>query len=95
MIPIGNSTITTVNAGNPASDQVVAANTARLHLTIHNTSDTDVYLAEGVAAEIGKGFMLLAAGANVYETGANNVIFTGAINSICSVGSKALAVKEN
>jgi len=95
MVVIGDSAIKTVVAGNTATAQVVAANSARTHLTIQNVSDTDVYLAEGTAAVSGQGFLLLAAGANIYVTGENGVIYMGAVNSITSAGSKALSVKEN
>ena len=95
MIVLGNSTVTTVNAGNAASTLVVAANAARDHLTIQNMSDTVVYLSEGTPAENVKGFVLLSAGANIYVTGENGVVFKGAIYSFVTGASKALMVKEN
>ena len=71
---------------------IIAANTARKYLAIVNDSDEAVYLGLGVSAVMNKGIRLNPNG-GTFEINALNLC-TGAINGICTSGSKNVTVTE-
>jgi len=72
----------------------VAANADRLYALLINNSDEVIYLKIGVAAVLNQGIRLNANGGS-YELSKRlgNLTF-GAINAICTSGSKVLLVTE-
>jgi len=88
---VTTSTIDGVTVGNTTTE-VVAANTARKLLSLVNDSDEAIYIAIGTPAVMNKGARLNANGGtyNVPES----ILIRGAVNAICSSGSKNLTVLE-
>lgn len=67
---------------------VLASNPLRKHVTIINSSDTNIWLGFGQAAVVGQGIFLEANG-GAYEIDGHN-LYTGAIYGIhAGVGSKS------
>lgn len=90
-LPIGNTVGTSPTAS--TSDAVaLAANASRKFAVITNRGASDVYLAFGVAAEVGKGIYLKAAGGSLVID--RNNLFLGAVHCIATSGTSALSVAE-
>ena len=85
------STSGAVTVGN-TDTSVLAANNSRKSATFVNDSDESIYLQLGAAAVLNEGIRLNAAGGS-YEINHTN-LFTGAVNAICTSGSKVLTVTE-
>ncbi len=71
---------------------ILVANASRTHAIVVNDSDEVIYLGLGVAAVLNRGIRLNAAG-GWYEITLTN-LFKGAINAICTSGSKVATVTE-
>lgn len=84
MRPLRNSTNGTASMG-AASAVVLAANSTRKYACIVNASDVGVWLGFGVAAVIGTGIYLAAAGGQ-YEIDDDN-LWQGAIYGIAATGT--------
>ena len=85
------STSGAVTVGNTTTS-VLASNPDRKSATFVNDSDEAIYLQLGANAVLNEGIRLNAAGGS-YTIDHNN-LFTGAVNAICSSGSKNLVVTE-
>lgn len=72
----------------------LAANTDRLYALFENDSDEAIYLKVGVAAVMNQGIRLNAYGGSYEMSGALGNLNTGAVNGICTSGSKVLLVVE-
>jgi hypothetical protein len=72
-----------------ASGLVAAANAARRSLVLTNDSDAAIYLGYGVAAVVGSGVRLNAAGGSVEV-----MPFAGAVYAIAGGANKNLCVVE-
>ena len=70
----------------------LAANAGRKTATFVNDSDEVIYLQLGADAALNEGIRLNASGGS-YEINHTN-LYTGAVNAICSSGSKELLVTE-
>ena len=87
------TTITTTNATvGSSTTQILASNSNRIYAIIVNDSDETIYLALSDSAEMNKGIRLGANG-GTFEIN-NNKHFTGAINAICTSGSKNVTITE-
>lgn len=84
-------THSTVTVGN-SSTSVLTADEDRAYCLLQNDSDETIYLKFGAAGELNKGIRLNANGGQYEISGANNNLYTGAINAICTSGSKKLLV---
>lgn len=76
--------------------EVLAANNDRSFARFSNDSDEVIYLALGAAAVANKGIRL-APGTTAYDSSFelnSTNLFKGAVNAICSSGSKILCVVE-
>jgi hypothetical protein len=96
----GGAESTTTGAENvsvgSSSTAVVSANVARKGFVCVNDSDEVIYLGLGEDAVMNKGIRLNASGGS-YElpiSGKMGTTFLGAINAICSSGSKVLTYAE-
>lgn len=83
------ATTTSVTVGD-TSTAVVASNGERIKVILINDSNETIYLAYGADAVANQGVRLNASGGSIVEGE-----FTGAINAICSSGSKNLTVIDH
>ena len=72
----------------------LAANTSRLWALFVNDSDETVYLKLGAAAALNQGIRLNANGGTFEMSVSLGNLYTGAVNAICTSGSKKLLVTE-
>jgi len=84
-------TNTSVTVG-ATTTEVLAENSTREYALFVNDSDEVIYLALGGDAVLNKGIRLSASG-GVFELNSTNM-YKGAINAICTSGSKNLCVVE-
>ena len=75
-----------------SSTAVLTANGGRIGGALVNDSDEAIYLAFGEAAVLNSGIRLNADGGAFSFP--QDVIYTGAINAICTSGSKVLTYTE-
>jgi hypothetical protein len=96
----GGAESTTTGAENVSvgstTTEVVAANVARKGFVCVNDSDEEIYLGIGESAVMNKGIRLNASGGSfeLQVSGRGGTTFLGAINAICSSGSKTLTYAE-
>ena len=76
------------------STAALAANVSREYALFVNDSDEAIYLKLGAAAVVNQGIRINATGGSYEMSGAYGNLYRGAINSICSSGSKTLLVTE-
>lgn len=69
-----------------STTEILAANVSRRYAVIVNDSDEEMYLGLGASAVMNEGLRLNRHGGAWWCFGAN--LYTGAINGICSSGSK-------
>ena len=72
----------------------LAANTARLYALFVNDSSEEIYLKLGAAAVMNQGIRLNAYGGSYEMSKRLGNLYTGAVNGICTSGSKVLLVTE-
>ena len=84
-----SATSTNVSVG-ATTTVALAANEARRYAVLVNDSDEDIYISLGAAAVLNKGIRLNAYGGTLNISGDRP--FRGAINAICTSGSKNLAI---
>ena len=86
-------THTAVTVGN-STTVAKAANANRKYLLLVNDSDEVVYVKLGAAAVLNQGIRINASGGSYEMSGALGNLYTGAVNAICTSGSKTLLVTE-
>ena len=84
-----SATNTKVSVG-AATTVVLASNADRQYAAFVNDSDEVIYLSFGAAAVMNQGIRLNAAGGSHEITVTNR--FTGAVNGICTSGTKNLTI---
>lgn len=72
----------------------LAANTYRTYALLINDSDEVVYIKIGAAAVLNDGIRINASGGSFEMSQPNGNLCSGAINAICTSGSKKLLVTE-
>lgn len=72
----------------------LAANTTRRYLLLVNDSTEDIYIKLGAAAVMNQGIRINANGGSYEMSKKLGNLYTGAINGICTSGSKILLVTE-
>jgi hypothetical protein len=77
-----------------ATTIALVANVARLYALFVNDSDEEVYLMFGADAVLNEGIRLNANGGNYEMSKQFGNLYTGAVNCICTSGSKILLVTE-
>lgn len=85
-----HSVITVANA----TTAVLAKNESRQYALLINDSDEAVYIKFGAAAVVSEGIRINAAGGSYEISPAKANLYVGAINAICTSGSKKLLVTE-
>jgi len=86
-------TPTTVTVG-ATTTVALAANTNRIHALLINDSTETIYLKIGASAAMNQGIRLNAGGGNYSMSRREGNLNIGAINAICTSGSKILLVLE-
>lgn len=84
-------TVVTVAATTTAA---LAANASRIYALLINDSDEAIYLKLGAAAVLNAGIRLNANGGSYEMSEKLGNLYVGAINAICTSGSKKLLVTE-
>ena len=82
-----------VTVGNTTT-VALAANTGREYALFVNDSDEAIYLMLGASAAMNQGIRINASGGSFEMSQGGGNVFTGAVNAICSSGSKTLLVTE-
>jgi len=72
----------------------LAASTSRRYALLENDSDEIIYIKIGAAAVLNQGIRLNASGGSYEMSAEIGNLNTGAINAICTSGSKVLLVVE-
>lgn len=72
----------------------LAANASRVYAMFVNDSDEAIYLKLGASAAMNTGIRLNANGGSYEMSAALGNLYRGAVNAICSSGSKKLLVTE-
>lgn len=86
-------THTAVSVGS-SSTSVLASNAYRVYALLVNDSDEAIYVKLGAAAVLNQGVRINPGGGSLEISSKLGNLYTGAINGICTSGSKALLVTE-
>lgn len=90
--PLDNPAMGGVDVGD-SSTTVRAANAERRYLLLVNDSDTEIYVALGVAAVLNQGIRLNSEG-GWYEMLEGQNLYAGAVYAIASAADKRLTYQE-
>lgn len=91
--PTVTPTHSAVSVGNTTT-AVLAANAYRTYVLLVNDSDEAIYIKMGAAAAMNTGIRINSGGGSLQIGAQFGNLYTGAINGICSSGSKTLLVTE-
>ena len=77
-----------------STTEALAANTSRRYALFENDSDEIIYIKIGADAVLNQGIRLNASGGSYEMSAEIGNLATGAVNAICTSGSKVLLVTE-
>ncbi|MEX2395875.1 MAG: hypothetical protein WD491_02570 [Balneolales bacterium] len=88
---VPNHTTKTIGS---TTTEVIAKNNSRRYLLLVNDSNEDMYIKLGVDAVMNEGIRIPSDGGSYEMTAGEGNVWQGAIDAICSSGSKTILVAE-